>query len=109
MAAMEDIPIHCDKGWEYSTPHHHNPSVDGGVKNQGYTSLKKVSTFPLRQSVSMEGVPTFSRLDAWFQFLVIQAVILAFGMPPLSDEVPVHPAQLLPDSVRRIEAVYSCI
>ncbi|KAM7539722.1 hypothetical protein Aperf_G00000024857 [Anoplocephala perfoliata] len=97
IAAMEEIPIHRDEGWEDSALHYH-PSIDGGMKNQGCTSLEKVSTFPLRQSVSAEGVPTFSHLDAWFQFFVIQAAMLAFGIPPLSNEVPVHPIQLLPDS-----------
>nr|CDS28782.1 rab3 GTPase activating protein non catalytic [Hymenolepis microstoma] len=98
MAAMEESPLYCDKGWEDSFVHSQK-SIDRETYDKGHNNSKKVSSFPLRQNISYDDdLPTFSRLDAWFQLLVIQTAILAFGMPPLSDEIPVRPVQLLPDS-----------
>ncbi|VDO00370.1 unnamed protein product [Rodentolepis nana] len=98
MAAMEESPLYCDKGWENSFAHSQK-SIDGETDDKEHNNFKKISTFPLRQNISYaDDIPTFSRLDSWFQLLVVQTAILAFGMPPLSDEIPVRPVQLLPDS-----------
>ncbi|KAM3185134.1 hypothetical protein ACTXT7_007009 [Hymenolepis weldensis] len=106
IAAMEESPVHCDKGWEDSVDHSYK-STDGEPDGKEHDNFRKVSTFPLWQNISPNNdLPTFIQLDAWFQFLVIQTAILAFGMPPLSDEVPVRPVQLLPGSIRRSHGKY---
>lgn len=98
MTAMEESPLYCDKGWENSLAHSQK-SIAGEADDKEHNNFKKVSTFPLRQNISYnDDIPTFSQLDAWFQLLAVQTAILAFGMPPLSDEIPVRPVQLLPDS-----------